>query len=166
MWDGYALFDNTYHFNDITSGGVPSIAQLTKHDLAYGKQVDIDGQTELTVLPKYILVPADIRVQAKQLEQFQRVQNNATVDPTKLGVWQDLQVVCDPMLRSYSASKWYTFADPNLVPCLMYQYLAGYGEGGKTTSWFDPETESQKWKVKIAFGAAAARFEGITRDAG
>lgn len=166
MWDGKTLF-HTDHFNDITSGGVPSLAQYKKHDTAYGKQVDIDGQTEITVLPKYVLTPADIRVEAKQMQRFQQVQGNATVDPTKLGVWDDLIPIVDAMLRSYSASKWYTFADPSMgVAPVHYQHLAGYGEGGKTTTWWDPETESQKWKIKTVFGLAQGRFEGCTRDAG
>ncbi len=165
MWDGKAMF-HTDHFNLISGAGAPSITQFKKHDLAFGQQVDIDGQTELNVLPSLMLVPTDYRVEAEQFVQFMQVQNNATVDPTKLGVWKNLQVVCDAMCRGYSTTKWHTFADPNMVPCLEYQYMTGYGEGGKTTNWYDPATQTQKWMQKIVFGVAAFRFEGVTQDPG
>jgi signal peptide peptidase SppA len=155
------------HFNDITSGGVPSVAQLKLHEQAYAQQVDcIDGQTEISVQLKYLLHPDSIRTEVKQLIDYMKVQTNATVDPTKLGIWQSMVGIEDAMLRSYSDQVWYTLAAPGQVPCFNYRFLSGYGEGGRTTMWYDTETETQWWKIKTVFGVAAGRYEGTTRDAG
>lgn len=164
LLDGNALFDNTNHVNDITSGGVPSVAEVSKMREKHRAQPGVGGKGKVKTPPKIALVPTLLETEAEQvlLPNTMYPATDATVNVFRGKV---LPVV-EPELDAASTKKWYTFADPKIRRVIVHAFQTGYGRLGRRTTWFEPSRETRYYKLEGRFAAAVAGHRGAVRNAG
>lgn len=171
LLDGFSLFDDATHGNDIASGtgGVPSTTQANLMRLKHRRQTGIGGVGKVRTPPKIALVPT-----AHEEAAMQTFLNFSRLNESKLPVTDatintfrgSIEPVVEPDLEDYSVLQWYTLADPRIRRSIVHVFQRGYGRGGKRTTWFDPGKETRYVKLEGRFAAAAASFRGIVRNAG
>lgn len=171
LLDGFSLFDDAVHGNDIASGsgGVPSTTQANLMRLKHRRQTGIGGVGKVRTPPKIALVPTAHEEAAMQtFLQFTRLNESKlpVTDATINTFRGSIEPVVEPDLEDYSLLQWYTFADPRIRRSIVHVFQRGYGRGGKRTTWFDPGKETRYVKLEGRFAAAAASFRGVVRNAG
>lgn len=171
LLDGYSMFDNTNHLNDITagSGAAPSAASMNAMRLKHRKQTGINGVGYVSTPPAIALVPSTHETAAEQtflsmakIAETLVKQTDATVNVFR----GTITPIVEPDLELSSSNVWYTFADPARRRTVVHAYQRGYGRGGRRTSWFDPDTETRYVRLEGRMAAAAAGFRGAVRNAG
>lgn len=124
---------------------------------AFLKQTDIDGETRINISPKYLLVPTDLEVDAKQLL--------STTYPTTYedsnSFANDLVPISDPWLDD-QPNAWYLWADPTILPVIEYSYLSG-SEGPQIAVREGFDTLGSDFRVTLDFGCGAVDFRGAYR---
>ncbi|WP_166820512.1 phage major capsid protein [Thalassoroseus pseudoceratinae] len=162
MADGYNLFDNTNHANDVSSGGVPGTTELNTMRAKLRTQTGMNGAT-LGLVPRYLVGPAALESSILQI-------TNSEYDPTasKFQVFnpnRNLVPVIEPILDSNSTKKWYLFADPSQIDTIEVSFLQGQ-ESPIIRSWTDQKTLSMNFHVLQSFGTKAVDHRGVHRNAG
>ena len=118
LTNGSGIFTST-HKNSGT--GTLSIASLKAAKAAMSKQKDPSGKMYLNIQPVYLIVPAELEVEAATLIA-------SAVDPTKNNAYPNpfanrLTVVADPNIEDPNA--WYLAAAPGVLPGIEVTYLNG-----------------------------------------
>lgn len=166
LLDGYALFDNTNHINDIAaaSGGPPSVGEVSKMREKHRAQPGVGGKGKVKTPPKIALVPTLLETEAEQvlLPNTLYPATDATINVFRGKVIP----VVEPELDANSTKKWYTFADPKIRRVIVHAFQTGYGRMGRRTTWFEPSRETRYYKLEGRFAAAVAGYRGAVRNAG
>lgn len=170
LLDGTALF-HADHGNLVSGGGAPSAAQATKHKKLHRQQSGIGGKGKVRTPPAIALVPSELEDAAEQTFLSVAALNQAIAaipnTDTNINVHRGkIKPVVEPELDDVSTSAWYTFADPNILPVIVYAYMKGYGRGGRRSTWFEPGKETRYWKLEGRFAAAPAGHRGGVRNPG
>ena len=118
LTNGSGIFTST-HKNSGT--GTLSIASLKAAKAAMSKQKDPSGKMYLNIQPVYLIVPAELEVEAATLIA-------SAVDPTKNNAYPNpfanrLTVVAAPNIEDPNA--WYLAAAPGVLPGIEVTYLNG-----------------------------------------
>lgn len=170
LLDGYALFDDTNHGNDIaSSGAAPSAAQWEAMDIKYGNQRPVGAQGYVRGNLKVLLCPNALRVAALQLlAPFGMLPEvKAPVTDATVNIYRGQgKVVVENELKGSSALKWYGLTDPAVAPTVVRCYQRGWGEGVRRNSWTDPETSTVWVSFEGRVGAAIKDYRGIVRNKG
>ena len=169
LLDGYALFDDTNHKNDITAGTAPSSTAATAMKLKHRLQTGIGGVGRVRTPPAIALVPAkhEEAADATFLTLAQLAESKVAATDSNLNTHRGrIKPVVEPDLEDYSADKWYTFADPMRRRVIVHAFQRGYGAGGQRTSWVDPDTGTRYFRLEGRFTAAVAGFRGAVRNSG
>lgn len=171
LLDGYSLFDETNHSNEVTSGngGAPSTTQTNKMRLLHRRQTGIGGFGKVGSPPAIALVPTAHEEAALQtyMPFALLAESKVPVTDATINVWRGtVTPVVEPELEEYSTAIWYTFADPRLRRCVCHAFMRGYGRGGKRTNWFDPSKKTMYYDVEGQFAAAICGHRGAVRNAG
>ncbi len=111
MKDGFALFNEANHNNDITTGGgAPSVEQVTKMRVRMGLQSDQSNSARgLNIRPAYLICPLALEDTSRVLQASETdpAQQNSRVPNAVRGLYE---TVADPRLDADSAEKWYMSA--------------------------------------------------------
>jgi phage head maturation protease len=155
--DGKPIFDAA-HGNLASPGAAISDATLAAARLALRTMKGMDGVTPINATPKFLLVPAALENSAEKYLSTIYPAQAANVNP--FGGTNKLTLVVDPRLDSViSATAWYVFADPAVLPCIEFAYLAGFeGVSIETRNGFD--VDGVEVRARLDFGAGGIDFRG------
>jgi hypothetical protein len=155
--DAAPIFDAS-HGNLANPGAAISDATLAAARLALRSMKGIDGVTPINATPKFLLIPAALENAAEKYLTAIFPAQAANVNP--FGGTNKLELVVDPRLDSViSATAWYMFADPAVLPCIEYAYLAGFeGVQIETRNGFD--VDGVEIRARLDFGAGGVDFRG------
>lgn len=170
MADGTALFHANH--GNLGSAAVINVTSIGEAFALLAKQANANG-SPMNLMPRYLLVPPEIRPAAEQLV-------NTTVVPetTTNGVpayMRGLQVVQEARLTTgvtvgattYSGDNngWFVLADNAQIDTVEYAYLEGEeGVYTETRNGFD--VDGVEVKVRLDFGAKAIDWRGMVKNAG
>lgn len=155
MSDGVALFHAT-HGNLISSaGGVPSVASLEAVNLLFAAQTDASG-TPLDLRAKYLIVPPQYEVEARQLASATMIPNAVNAVNPYAG---ELEVVVSSRI---SGNVWYAAADREQLAAIVTATLEGQDEPMVST---EEHFRSSNLEMKVEFpnAAAAANYRSIVK---
>lgn len=157
MSDGKRVF-HVDHGNLAADGAAPDVDELSAARLAMRMQTGLDGESRISVVPKFFLVAADLETKAEQLL--------ASLSATTVGDQNPfagkLELLVDPDLPEGS---WYLAADPASVPTLAYGYLSS-APGPQLASREGWDVLGREWRVVLDFGAGFLDWRGIYRNPG
>lgn len=169
MLDGYSLFDDTNHNNDVTSGAAPQPSEYKKMRLKHRTQRGIGNKGYVKSPPRIALVPAALEDDAERtLLPFAALgENKAPVTDATVNQYRGkITPVIETELDASSDKKWYTLANPAIRRTICHVFQSGYGRGGRRTSFFDPDKETRYFRLEGRFAAFVASWRGIVRNAG
>lgn len=171
LLDGYSLFDDTNHGNDLTSGngGSPSQTQSGRMNLKFRKQTGVGAIGRSRARFRVALIPPDhedaadaIWLPFDKLPELKVAATDATISTYRGKV----KAIVEPDLLDYSSSIWYGFADPKRYPAVVRAYFKGWGRGGQRQRWYDPNTKTTYIELEGRIGAAAKNYRYATRNNG
>jgi phage head maturation protease len=159
MGDSKALF-SADHKNVLTgAGSALSAASLAAAMLLFKKQTGLDGKRRIRVVPKFLIVPPELEVDARKLLTVITPANTQDVNVFA----NAFTIIVEPRLTN--ATAWYLSADPNAIDSLYYAYLQG-NESLRVNNEDDFNTDSMKYAVRGDFGTAAVDFRGLVKANG
>lgn len=161
--DGVACYSHDNNVDDDAEG--PTVEHLTFVRKALNQQTRV-GSTEEAGLDLAVIITGSEWLTAAQIVTWQVPGQNyvpATLDNANPFTY--LRPIYDPMVSGASADgkTWYGAADPALLPGIVYGFIAGYGPGGRRTTYFNPSTGAQHFQFQGAFGAALLHHEALVR---
>ncbi len=157
--DTKALF-HADHGNLGTTGAI-SETTLNEARKLMRLQKGLDGKTPIDARAKYLIVPAALELTAEKILATLYSTTVAEVNPFS-GM---LELLVDPRLDAISATAWYLFADPNVLPCLEYAHLEE-AQGLYTEIENGFEVDGVKIKARLDFGAGVLDYRGAFKNAG
>jgi hypothetical protein len=158
--DTQNLFHST-HGNLAGSGGAIGDSTLTAARLALRTMKGLSGTIPISATPKYLVVPAAIETLAEKYLSTIYAATAATVNPFP----GKLELIVDPRLDAKSATRWYVFADPAILPVIEYSYLSGFeGLQVETRNGFD--VDGVEIKARLDFGAGGIDHRGAYMNPG
>ena len=159
MGDGLPLF-HADHGNIIT--GPLDLVGLNAGMVAMGLQTDLDGETELDIMPEFVMTPISLKTQADQLLVQTTVPTTDADTNTFKG---ELTPISTQYLDKASTFEWYMAAGSAAVDTIEVAYLGGnkepvfdYREG------FD--VDGTEIKVRHVFGMKAIDWRGLVKSTG
>ena len=162
MSDGVALFDASH--NNLLAGAPLSVDSLGVARAAMRRQKGLKGEGVLNLVPRYLIVPAELETAAEQLIA-------SLVDPSKANDTQNpnwirnLELVVDSRLDESSTTAWFLAASTTQIDTVEVAHLEGQ-RGVFTEESTDFETDALKVKARLDFAAAAIDWVGLTMNPG
>jgi signal peptide peptidase SppA len=156
------------HNNDVKDDGGPSIDSLSAMRRLINAQTRV-GSTEEAGLDLAIVITGSHWLTQAQIVTWTVPGMNLYPNSLdNVNPFTYLRPVYDPMVSGASNDglTWYGAADPALLPGVVYGFIAGYGPGGRRTTYFNPSTGAQHFKFQGAFGAALLHHESLVRADG
>lgn len=155
---GSSIFTSA-HKNNGT--GTLSIASLKAAKAAMSKQKDPSGKMYLNIQPVYLIVPAELEVEAATLIA-------SAVDPTKNNAYPNpfanrLTVVADPNIEDPQA--WYLAAAPGVLPGIEVTYLNGQ-ENPTMRTFTDTDVLGIKYQIYMDFGVNLLDYRAFYKSTG
>lgn len=158
--DTKAIF-HTDHGNLAASGAAITVTTLAAARLALRGMKGISGTVPINATAKYLVVPAAQETVAENYLAGLYPAQASNVNPFSGA----LSLVVDPRLDAKSTTRWYTFADPGVLPVIEYAYLAGFeGVQVETRNGFD--VDGVEIKARLDFGAGGIDFRGAYSNPG
>ena len=160
--DGKALF-HADHGNYIAgTTGALALASLKKAVELFRKQKDADKQP-INVMPKFLLVPADLEIDAEEIVNGLQVVVAGSTDVARPAFnalsRYGLQVVGSPYLAS--ATGWYLFAEPATLPAFEIGYLRGKRAPTVERGNVDFDELGISWRVYFDVGVREQDTRGM-----
>lgn len=93
------------------------------------------------MVPRYLIVPSALETSAEKLITSVQATQTANVNPFAF-----LDLIVEPRLAD--THRWYLAADPALLPCIEFAYLAG-APGPQTESHAGFEIDGVQTKVRL-----------------
>jgi len=165
MPDGVALFSGTTsgHYNISGTSAAVSSASLAIMRTLHRMQPGVGSVKKIKTPPKILLAPPGQEEAALQtlapLVQFE--QKMSAADTSINTVRGTMRVVIENDLVDYSATNWYTLADPAVRRTIVYCFQRGYGAGGQREVWFENGRKTRYVALEGRFAAVAASWRGI-----
>jgi phage major head subunit gpT-like protein len=158
MHDGFEFFSPEH--NNLSANPAPlNDDSLTEALLAFRRQKDIDGETNIRANPQFIIVGSEQEIPARKLL--------TSIVATKTGevnVFSSmgLELIVEPRIPGMA---WYLSASPMAIDGLCYAYLGG---ADKLRSNIENifATDSINYAVRGEFGVAAIDYRGWYKNAG
>lgn len=164
--DGTALF-HANHGNYKTGADTAlSLDALKKAYSAMRKQKDKGGMP-LNIVPKYLVVPADLEAEALELTTSQIVVGGSSrgAGENIVSKW-GLQVIASPYLDGNSTKAWYLFGDPAVCDTFEIGYLRGQRTPVVEQGAYDLSRFGVCYRVRFDFGVNALDFRSIYKAKG
>lgn len=158
MSDTHNLFDATWHNNVGTPSAIDEDA-IEEAVVAMRTAKGLDGETIITVTPRFLIVPA--------AQEFLARKTLGTVYPPSTAEVNAVQglltVLVEPRLTD--AERWYVAADQTRTPTFVFSSLSGYEQ---------PTVETRELWDRLAlstravhhFGVAALEYRSIFKNEG
>jgi hypothetical protein len=172
LLDNYALFDNTNHGNDITTGGgAPDATQWEAMELKVAAQRGVGGTGYIRSPLGVALVPPKQYLKALQLFAPLQVLGEMKVPTTDAGINPyrgTVKVVREPELQAFSSDVWYGLCRPRgmVNATVVRAYFRGWGKNGRRQRWFDPKTKCWNFELEGRVGGAAKQYRTAVRNDG
>ncbi|MEO1700175.1 MAG: prohead protease/major capsid protein fusion protein [Planctomycetota bacterium] len=159
MADGLPLF-HTDHGNVVT--GALDQAGLTEARTAMRLQTDLDGRTRINVMPRFVMVPAELEIAAQRLLVLPTVPTEtAQANPFT----RALTPIGSPFLSDFSSIEWFMAASAREVDTFELAYLQGQRE-----PYFEVrngfERDGIEIKIRHEFGMKAIEHRGLVKSTG
>lgn len=170
MGDGYALFSASHASGSNLSGAsaAPSVTTLNAAFAAMRTQKGLSSDTIVSVVPRYLIVPAALEATALELvSSTSYIVANGNAGVQNLygqGGSRQLNVVCDPNLDGNSATAWYLSADPSQIDTLEVSFLQGEESPVLESDW-NFRRDVYEYKVRQTFGVKAIDWRGLYKYA-
>jgi len=170
MGDGNALFSASHASGSNLSGAsaAPSVATLNAAFAAMRTQKGLSSDTIVSVVPRYLIVPAALEATALELvSSTSYIVANGNSGVQNLygqGGSRQLNVVCDPNLDGNSATAWYLSADPSQIDTLEVSFLQGEESPVLESDW-NFRRDVYEYKVRQTFGVKAIDWRGLYKYA-
>jgi len=155
MSDGVALF-HASHGNLIPSaGGTPSVSSLEAVNLLFAAMTDVGGDP-LDLRAKYLIVPPQYEVEARQLASSTMIPNAVNAVNPYAG---EIEVVVSSRI---TGNVWYAAADKEEMAAIVTATLEGQAEPTVST---EEHFRSSNMEMKVEFpnAAAAANYRAIVK---
>ncbi|MEO0653051.1 MAG: peptidase U37, partial [Planctomycetota bacterium] len=160
--DGTALFHSDHNNLETGAGSAFSEDALSKARENMRLQVDLNGETQINVNPRWLVVPPQLETKAQK--QTASVNPNAADDVNPFAS-QFQGVIVEARLAADSATAWYLAADPTLVEMIEYGTLQG--NSGPVIESRDSWThDGVEFRGIYDFGAGVLDFRGLHKSAG
>lgn len=157
MGDGKRLF-SVEHGNQAVDGAAPDVDPLSDARLAMRRQKGLDGVSPISVVPKYLLVSADLETLAEKLLTALAANTVADANPFS----GKLTLLVEPRLPD---GTWYVFADPSIMPVFEYAFLSS-APGPQLASRDGWDVLGREFRVVLDFGCGAVEWRGAYRNPG
>jgi len=170
MGDGNALFSASHASGSNLSGAsaAPSVTTLNAAFAAMRTQKGLSSDTIVSVVPRYLIVPAALEATALELvSSTSYIVANGNAGVQNLygqGGSRQLNVVCDPNLDGNSATAWYLSADPSQIDTLEVSFLQGEESPVLESDW-NFRRDVYEYKVRQTFGVKAIDWRGLYKYA-
>jgi hypothetical protein len=155
MADGHPLFYAAH--NNIATSAVLGVDSLSAARLLMRGQTGPGGGL-IDATPAFILVPSALETIGDQL--------TVTINPVvvaEVNPFSRLVAIVEP--RFTDAARWFLAADPALLPCVEFAYLAGApGPQCETRVGFD--VDGIETKVRLDYGCGIIEHRGLVTNAG
>ncbi|MEP7365623.1 MAG: prohead protease/major capsid protein fusion protein [Acidobacteriota bacterium] len=146
------------HANLATDGAVPDVEPLSEARLAMRRQKGPGGVSPISVVPKYLLVAADLETGSEKLLTTLAANTVADANPFS----GKLTLLVEPRLPD---GTWYVFADPAVMPVLEYAYLSS-APGPQLAARDGWDVLGREFRVVLDFGCGAVDWRGAYRNPG
>lgn len=156
MGDGKRLF-HVDHGN-LGLAAAPDVDPLSDARLAMRRQKGLDGVSPISVVPKYLLVSADLETVAEKLLTTLAANTVADANPFS----GKLTLLVEPRLPD---GTWYVFADPSIMPVLEYAYLSS-APGPQLAARDGWDVLGREFRVILDFGCGAVEWRGAYSNPG
>jgi len=159
MPDGKPLFSSDH--KNLLNGVKSNLSEegLEAAQLLMKTQTDLSGTRRIRVIPKYLIVPAELEVKARKL--LTAVTPSVTKDVNVFA--NAFEIIVEQRLTD--PDTWYLSADPNAIDSLYYAYLEG-NENLRVNNEDDFNTDSMKYAIRGDFGTAAIDWRGLVKSTG
>jgi HK97 family phage prohead protease len=158
--DTKAMF-HTAHGNLAGAGAAISDTAFGAARLALRSMKGLNGTIPINATPKYLVVPAALETTAEKYLAPFYPNTPASVNPFTGA----MALVVDPRLDAVSATRWYVFADPAVLPVIEYAYLAGF-EGVQVEARLGFDVDGVEIRARLDFGAGGIDFRGAYSNPG
>jgi hypothetical protein len=158
--DTNALF-HTAHGNLAGVGAAISDTTFSAARLALRKMKGLNGIIPINATPKYLVVPAALETTAEKYLAPFYPNTPDSVNPFAGA----MSLVVDPRLDAVSATRWYVFADPAVLPVIEYAYLSGF-EGVQVETRLGFDVDGVEIRARLDFGAGGIDFRGAYSNPG
>jgi len=168
LLDGFNLFDDTNHHNDITSaGGGPDDDQWEAMELKIASMTGVGGNGYVDTPLSVALVPPKWKRKGRQTFLIGLPESKQATTDDNINVYRgDVKLVVEPQLQAASSVKWYGLVDPKFRAAVMRAYFRGWGRNGRRQRWYDPATKSVNFELEGRVGAAVRNWRYIVRNKG
>ncbi|MCM0759601.1 hypothetical protein M7775_13665 [Sporomusa sphaeroides DSM 2875] len=162
MADNVDLFHAT-HKNLAGTAAAVSVDSLGKARADMRKQKAIAGKATLNIMPRFLIIPAQIEVPVMQVIK-------SAYDPSKsnsmtYNPFTSLMPIVEPLLDDSSLTSWYLAADPSQIDTIEVAFLNGQrAPYQEQRIGFD--VDGLEMKVRIDVGAKALDFRGLYKNTG
>lgn len=146
------------------TAGALSVTSLGEARKLLRVQKGVDKETTLNLMPYALIVPAELETLAQQLLKSTadpEGKNSGVVNPFN----NNLRLIVDGELDSYSNKAWYVVADPMLAPVIEVTYL-----NGKDTPTIDSRVSftnlGMDFRIYMDYGVNVIDKRGIIKNEG
>lgn len=146
------------------TAGALSVTSLGEARKLLRTQKGVDKKTTLNLMPYALIVPAELETLAQQLLKSTadpEGKNSGVVNPFN----NNLRLIVDGELDSYSNKAWYVVADPMLAPAIEVTYL-----NGKDTPTIDSRVSftnlGMDFRIYMDYGVNIIDKRGIIKNEG
>ena len=159
--DTFNLY-STQHANYAGTGTAVTLAALQAGRAAMRKQKGVGGTQPLNLYPSIIVVGPDKELEAQQIIAPIQAQQIGNVNPFsgKLDIVVDAQ-----MVANNAGLSWNLFAEPSLLPCVVYGYLRD-SNGPQIVQFSPANVDGIQLRVLHDFGVGAVDYRGTYRNLG
>jgi phage major head subunit gpT-like protein len=165
MSDGVALFHDDH--SNLELGAALSVSSLASARKAMRTQKGIAGQGFLNIVPKFLIVPANLESTALMLIANEHIERVSGDDTTRSGLpWvKDLEVVVDPRLDADSEMAWYLAGSPLQIDTIEIAHLAG-NRGVFTEEDVEFASDNLQVKARLDFATQVIDWCGLVKNPG
>lgn len=158
-YDNINLFDAAHSNYNAGGSAIMSANAFQAAKTAFMRHVGLDGEP-IEVDPKYLVVPPELEILAKQLI-------NSAIVPTSTSQTNAFYGMFEVIVERYLSDPhaWYLAADPGQVEVIKYATLNGQ-EGIYTEQEYDFKTDNLIIKARNDFNATIEEFVGIAKNDG
>lgn len=164
--DNIALF-HADHNNLVSSGGAPSVAQLTNIRELFRLQTGSKSQAILNLRMRYILSPAALETEFEELETstIVPIDNRANRNIFGPGGRTRWSALIDPDLDANSSVIYYGICDPMDATLVEVGFVRGF-RTPRVESQRNFDTKGLEFTVETAFGVKALDYQAGVRNPG
>lgn len=150
--------------NTASAGGALSLDTINAGRVTMRKQKNLRGEAMLNIVPKFLIVPAELEFKARQMltsTSDPNSNNSGVVNP----LMNSMQVISDAELDAIDSAAWYMAADPMLMDTIEVTYLNGR-QMPTIESQIAFDTLGIRYRIYMDYGVTVLDTKGLYKNAG